>query len=412
MKKRYLVLLTLVILTTIWWIASAPPADHQIGPAHAFGDVPHAVTAVSSQEDYLAMNVSNVETEMRGYDDVAFQDSTHKAFLSSMDGWIWKFDRKTGGSEQWVQMPLIPAGIHFSPTQPNTLYVCTSRLGGRAVPEDEKVGLYKVDVASKEVTPLLTRLPKTATYPVATTFLPSDRPTFALSELDEENSRDFCLCNDMDVSEDGQRIYISEPVFSQRAAMGSGAFDEAIGLAPIGKMWQLDLVANTVSLVVDNYTFVDGLLLETTDSVENAIFFTETTKFRINKTYFSGPKAGRTELLWDNLPGLPDGLDRDENGNIWTGIIKERSGFIDLIHRKPWLKPLVLRIPHTILPVSRTTGLMAFSPDGETPLFYSMHDGSKLFDISVACPIDGELYFPTFSEELSGVFRAKNPLIQ
>ena len=65
--------------------------------------------------------------------------------------------------------------------------------------------------------------------------------------------------------------------------------------------------------------------------VENAIFFTETTKFRIHKTYFTGKKAGTSELIWDNLPGLPDGMDRDINGNIWVGIIKERSSLINWV---------------------------------------------------------------------------------
>lgn len=411
MKKRYLLLLGLILLIAIWWNMAAPPSDLQIGPAHIFGEAPASIKGITAQSDYLAEHIQTFPSEMAGYDDVAFQDNTSFAYLSGMDGWIWQLNRATGQSTPWVKMPLIPSGMQFSPTDANTLYSCIARLGGKKTAAGEKVGLYKVDIKGKKVNPVLLKLPKTNSTPVGTTFSPSERPTFKLSELNEENSRDFCLCNDMAISKDGQRIYISEPVFSQRAAMGLGAFIEAIGLAPIGKMWLLDLANETVSLVVDNYTFVDGLLLENKDSIENAIFFTETTKFRMHKTYLSGAKAGTTELIWDNLPGLPDGLDRDKNGNIWTGIIKERSSLINWIHANPWIKPLVLRIPPSILPVSKNTGIMAFSPDGRTPLFYSMHDGSKLFDISVACPIGDELYFPTFTEELSGVFYSKNPLI-
>jgi len=411
-KKRYKILLGLIVLGSIWWNIAAPPDDLQIGRAHIFGEVPKAITDITSETDYLKKNVQVIAAEMAGYDDVAFQVSTNLAYLSGMDGWIWQLNRETGEAKRWIDMPLIPSGMQFSPINPNILFSCTARLGGKKALLGEKVGLYKVDILTKKITPLLLRLPITDPNPEGTTFIPSKRPIFQLAELNENNSRDFCLCNDLAISDDGQRIYISEPVFSERAAMGNGAFVEAIGLAPVGKMWLLDLATNTVSLVVDNFTFVDGLLLETIDSVENAIFFTETTKFRMHKTFFSGDKSGTTELVWDNLPGMPDGLDRDEKGNIWTGIIKERSELINWVHSNPWIKPFLLRLPQSIFPVSKRSGIMAFSPDGRIPLFFSTHDGSKLYDISVACPIDGELFLPTFNENLQGVYYCKNPLFE
>ena len=412
MKKRYKILLGLIILIAIWWIAAAPPADWQIGSAHNFEQTPKAIQDVTTEDDFLKENIAKLPSEMKGYDDVAFQDNTAFAYLSGMDGWIWQLNRETGKSTPWVDMPLIPAGMRFSPVNSKELYACTARLGGKKANPNEKVGLYKVNVETKKVEPVLLKLPKTETTPVHTTFHPSKRPTFKLSELNDKNSRDFCLCNDMAISEDGQRIYISEPVFSQRAAMGPGATIEAIGLAPIGKMWQLDLANNTVSLIVDNYTFVDGMLLETKDSIENAVFFTETIKFSMLKTYLSGDKAGTTEIVWENLPGMLDGLERDKDGNIWTGIIKERSSTVNWVHANPWIKPFLVRVPQSLLPVSKKTGIMAFSPDGKIPLFYSLHDGSELYDISVACPVGNELFYPVFSEELSGVFFSKNPLLQ
>ena len=103
-------------------------------------------------------------------------------------------------------------------------------------------------------------------------------------------------------------------------------------------------------------------------------------------------------------------MDRDQNGNIWIGIIKERSSLINWIHSNPCIKPFLVRVPQSLLPVSKNTGILALSPDGQTPLFYSMHDGSQLYDISVVCPIDNELFYPTFSEDLTGIFKSQNPL--
>ncbi len=411
MKKRYQILIGLSIIFISWWILASPPKDVQIGPAHHFSTPPESILQIEQGSDYLKEEVQSISTNMNGYDDIVFQDSSHMAYMSGMDGWIWQLNRISGETQKWLEMPLIPAGMQFSPNNPNILYSCTARLGGEKSTNDEKVGLYKVNILTKSINPILLRLPKLSPNELSTTFSVSERPSFNLEDLNETNSRDFCLCNDIAISEDGQRIYISEPVLSQRAAMGSGAFIEAIGLASIGKMWLLDLAKNTISLIVDNFTFVDGLLLESKDSIENAIFFTETTKFRIHKTHLSGKKEGTTELVWDNLPGLPDGMDRDEKGNIWIGIIKERSALINWIHRNPWLKPFFMRIPQSLIPVSRRTGILALSSDGRRPLFYSMHDGEILHDISVACPIDSSLYFPTFSKNLNNVYYSRNPLL-
>ena len=400
-----------MIIFISWWILASPPKDVQIGPAHHFTSPPESILQIKDASDYLKEEVQSISTDMNGYDDIVFQDSTSLAFMSGMDGWIWQLNRQTGETQKWVEMPLIPSGMQFSPNNSNMLYSCTARLGGEKTNSDEKVGLYEVNISAKEVKPILLRLPKIDPKPLSTTFSVAERPTFKLDDLNENNSRDFCLCNDIAISEDGNRIYISEPVNSQRAAMGSGAFIEAIGIAPIGKMWLLDLTKNTVSLIVDNFTFVDGLLLETKDSVESAIFFTETTKFRIHKTHLSGIKEGTTELIWDNLPGLPDGMDRDAKGNIWIGIIKERSALINWIHRNPWIKPFFMRIPQSLIPVSKSSGILALSPDSRRPLFYSMHDGEILHDISVVCPVEGSLYFPTFSKDISSVFRSRNPLL-
>jgi sugar lactone lactonase YvrE len=410
LKKRSIIPLFVLFLIAIWWFISAPPADLQIGPSYSLGPVSQTILHVENQTDFLAQYVRSIDCDIQGYDDIVFDHNHGIAYASSMDGWIWKIDLEDQLCERFVKVPMMPAGIHLNPVNENELFFCSSRMDEEKYPDEEKVGLYLLNLNTRELDPVLLKLPILSPKPMETTFSPLDRPGINIIEMDETNSRTFCLCNDLDISSDGQRIYISEPVNSPRASMGSGAVIEAIGLAPIGKLWIFDRTKESIHLVLDNFTFVDGLLLMPSDSEEHSILFTETTKFRIMETFFQGPKSGTTEVRMEHLPGMPDGLDRDANGNIWIGLIKKRSSTINWLHRNPWIKPFFLRLPQSILPVSEDSGILALSSDGQQAVYYSMHDGSHISDISVVSPYKKELYFPVFNKESKGIYFATNPL--
>jgi len=155
-------------------------------------------------------------------------------------------------------------------------------------------------------------------------FAPERMPTTAIDDHDPATSRDIAFCNDLDVSRDGRRIYFSEPFAWPGASMGGGAFREAIALGRNGRLWLVDLERGTVSLVAQDYTFIDGVLLEygpKPGAREQSVLVSETVKFRILRLDLDGT---RDEVLWDSLPGLPDGLDRDAQGRVWVGLVKTR----------------------------------------------------------------------------------------
>jgi len=343
--------------------------------------------------------------ELPGHDDLIFDNLNQIAFASGMDGWIWKMDFKSNSAIAWVKPPVNPAGLQFSNQTNESILVCASKLGGVTYDETNRVGLYEVNIKSKTILPLLISLPKIENNDFETVYSESNRPTFALKSLNESNSRDFSLCNDLAVSKDGNRVYISEPFERPDAAMGSGAVPEAIGLYPHGKLWMFDRKQNTVSLIMNGFTFVDGIIIaEHSNTKEEAVIITETTKFRIIKAYISGNKEGTSEVLFENLPGLADGIERDTKGRLWIGIIKPRSGLINMVHNNPWLKPFLLSIPKRILPIAKKTGILVLDPTGKKALYYSMHDGSKIKDISVAVPNLDTVYFPSFDTSSRGLY--------
>lgn len=399
MKKWLIGISALPALILITYIYGSLD-ETQIGPAYQLADVPDPVLQAKMQDPFENLRIEM--QELPGHDDIVFlNDST--AFASGMDGWIWKLDFATGKASQWVKLPVNPAGLQFAGPERNRLLACASRLGGEDYPEDARVGLYEIELKTREVRPLLLQLPRLSDS-APDSVSPDPDSSLKLSEMNASNSRPFALCNDLAVSQSGKEIYLTEPFNRQKAAMGSGAVPEAIGLYPHGKIWLYDREANSVRPVVSEFTFADGILLDEQDGKVDSIVFTETTKFRMIRAYIRGEKAGQFEVLQENLPGLADGLERDGQGRIWTGLIKKRSGLMKLVHSNPWLKPLLLGLPQWLLPVSKDTGIMVFDSSGKEVLHYSMHDGSRIRDISVAVPHSDRVYFPSFAKDSRGLF--------
>lgn len=407
------------VFAAVWWVGSAP-ADHHIAsiaPPFAIGDVPESILAVKADGDPIADTLTTIATAVLGYDDAIVQEHLGRAFVTALDGWIWKVDLETGEAERYVDVPLIAAGAHELPGDDDTICFCAMYRHGSPEDPNGEVGLYQFNVKTKEITPLLTRVPNPP--PIAapsegnegTVFATADQKPMAFSDMNDANSRPLKFCNDFDISSDGKRFYVSEPFSYPGASMGAGAFREAVTLGRNGRLWKLDTETQSVSLVAQNYTFIDGVLLEENDAgIEESVLISETVKFRILRFELEGEKAGQDEIVWEALPGMPDAIERDAAGVIWVGLIKERSPFITWLHANPWLKPFVLRLSPEAIPLSTTTAVLALSPDASEPLWYAVHPGTHVRDIAAVIPAPSGIYLANFNPDTPGLHRIDNPL--
>ncbi|EPG75181.1 SMP-30/Gluconolaconase/LRE-like region [Leptospira fainei serovar Hurstbridge str. BUT 6] len=394
-----------IIFISISYIIGCNPEKIKIGEAYRLGEVPSGILEVEAKQDSFLNGLKVAMTDLPGHDDLIFDAEKKQGFASGMDGWIWKLDLVTGKASQWLRPPVNPAGLQYSDSKKEKILVCASRLGGESYDEKNRVGLYEVEISTKKLKPLVLDLPKTEKEEFEKVYTLSERRAILLKDLTPANSRSFSLCNDLAVSPDGNRIYITEPFEREEASMGSGAVPEAIGLYPHGKLWIYDRKKESISLVLNGFTFVDGILLEENPAgMEESVIFTETSKFRILRAFISGKKGGTSEVLFENLPGLADGLERDDKGRIWAGIIKRRSGLINFVHGNPWMKSALLSLPQWILPISKKTGFLVLDSRAKRALYYSLHDGSKIRDISVAVPFGERVYFPSFDLQSRGLY--------
>ncbi len=229
-------------------------------------------------------------------------------------------------------------------------------------------------------------------------------------------TRALIVCDNLDVSEDGRRIYFTEP-FDYTGATVDDALDEAIALAPNGRLWRYDIDTDTTRLIAEGFHFINGVLydLHPGQPREESVLVTQTSLFRLTRFYLRGPKAGRDEVVLDGITGLDDGIDRDAEGRIWLALFSNRSALLTWVHEHAWIKPLFMRVPARLLmALPQQTGVLVVSPDGSTPLYSALYGGDALASVASAIPSPGGIYLANEAlgadpQEMNHVVRLKWP---
>lgn len=402
----------LVLLFAVWWVAASPPAHIVIADSVVFDDATAQVMAAVDRSPEFAATLEQFPSAISGQDDIVFLGDGKTALISAMDGRIWKLDLATHAAEPFVDPPLMASGMHEMPGDHAHVYFCASHLYGQNYPPNEAVGLYRLNILTRAIEPVVLRVPATEIDHSRPVVYADAKPAPELPRGSTEG-RPLAFCNDLEITEDGRRIYFSEPFAYAGAAMGGGAIQEAVSLGGNGRLWRHDLDTGTTRLIAEGFHFVDGLLydLHTGLPREQSMIVSQTAHFRLTRFWLAGPKAGTAEVVLDDITGMPDGLDRDASGNIWTGLIKERSGLLTWLHANAWIKPLFLRLPLQHVPQSRRTGVLALSPDGATPLYAASYEGSQVSNIASAIPGPGGIYLNYFDPAHTGMVRLPYPQI-
>ncbi|MEM7135661.1 MAG: hypothetical protein AAF500_03730 [Myxococcota bacterium] len=397
-----------------WWFLSAPPSYLVVGPPVDFGQIPDAIQEVEATPGSIGRAIERIDSDAPGHDDLWVRETDGIAFVSGMDGFIWRVPIDGGPAERFADVPLMPSGLRAAPDDPNVIFFCASRLHGVEHAAEERVGLYRLDLSTREVEPVVTEVAATPPIPAAKQRVYADDDPEAPTRRpgsERGESRPLAFCNDLDISSDGRRIYFTEPIAYEGASMGGGAVGEAITLGDNGRLWRHDLESGETRLVADGFHFIDGILVDVSPDGqrERSVLVTQTPGFAITRFFIAGPNAGRAEAVWTSLPGMPDGMDRGADGRIWVGLFRKRSAFLTWAHKNPWIKPLLLRLPLDLLPVPKETGVLGLSTDGSEALYYAMHRGPELTDAAVVVPGKKHLYIANFDVTQRGILRMPYP---
>lgn len=168
------------------------------------------------------------------------------------------------------------------------------------------------------------------------------------------------------------RIYFSDASrrFGARTWGGPGPASvlDVLEHSCTGRLLEHDPAARRTRGLLSDLCFANGVALS---SDERHLFLAETGAYRIWKVDVAaaGLSARRptpqARVLLDNLPGMPDNLQRGRDGRIWAGLAAPRSAAIDNTAGRPWLRSLVLRLPPFLRPAPRPYGhVFAFDERG------------------------------------------------
>lgn len=168
-------------------------------------------------------------------------------------------------------------------------------------------------------------------------------------------------------------IYFTDASTRFSPADWGGTFEasilDIIEQSASGRVLAYDPASGTIRRVAHGLSFANGIALSEDGQW---LFVAETGRYRVWKIAAAaadldlarGPSA-QARVLLDNLPGYPDNLMRGQQGRLWLGFTKPRSGVVDAMADKPWLRSLTLRLPRSLWPVPRPYGhVIAFTEDG------------------------------------------------
>lgn len=395
--KKWLIFSILAVSSMLWWSIAAPREEIRccvagsitINPATA-----QEMDAVDRSDDF-ASSLESISLELPAYDDAVFLREGNVALVTAHDGKIWRVNLADNTAVPLADAPLMAWGIHEDPGSSAHIYFCSAGSYENRPPQ-EVAGLYRLDLDSLTIEPIVLEVPDTTINLQQPVVYADGDPKAPELQADGggEPSRKIAVCDNLEVSEDGRRIYFSEPFYYENAS-ADDAIDEAIALAPNGRLWRYDLDTGSVRLIAEGFHFINGVLYDPHPGKtrEESVIVTQTSLFQVVRFYLNGPKSGSYEVVIDGLPGMPDGMDRDAQGRIWLAMFTERSPLLTWVHQNAWIKPLVMRLPTSLL-LSQTqkTGVVVLSPDGSKPLYSAFYKGPLISSIASAVPASDGIY--------------------
>lgn len=180
--------------------------------------------------------------------------------------------------------------------------------------------------------------------------------------------RSIAFADDLHVAEDGT-VYLTD------ASVHEVAIDEMFELRDTGRLLAYDREAGETTEVTGDLGFANGV---EPHPAGDSLLVTESSRLRMSRCWTDGPQAGESEIVADNLPGIPDNVDRDEDGNYWVAIPALRTGLIERIQRHPRLARQMGRIPEWLLESSLVNSIdpygLVLQMDADGEIHHSLHD--------------------------------------
>lgn len=282
-------------------------------------------------------------------------DSEGRLYTGTADGWIMRLSPGGGATpEPWVHTGGRPLGLVFD------------RQGNLLVADADR-GLLRI--SSEGEIAVLTR---------------------------EAEGLPFRLTDGVDVGPDGV-IYFTDA--SSRHPLADHQLD-LLAMRPSGRLLSHNPNTGRTRVLLRNLYFANGVVVSPDGDF---LLLAETPRYRLLRYGLTGPDQGQARVFVDNLPGFPDNLDVDDSGRYWVALPALRRPSLDLLHRQPWLKDVLARLPPLLRPGPGRYGLvLALDSDGDIITSLQDPQGDHLWGLTSARVHDGELYLGSLYSQRLG----------
>ncbi|PKI73344.1 hypothetical protein CRG98_006282 [Punica granatum] len=213
----------------------------------------------------------------------------------------------------------------------------------------------------------------------------------ATSLATEAEGVPFRFTNDLDIDDDGNVYFTDSSTKYQRRNFLHLVFsgDDS------GRLLKYSPITRETTVLSRNLQFPNGVSL----SKDGSFFvFCEGTINRLRKHWLKGEKAGTSETF-ANLPGFPDNIRTNEDGEFWVAIHARRSSISYLCAIYPRVRMFILRLPipakiQYLLHIGgRLHGMITkFSPEGKLLQVLEDSRGKVVKTVSEVEERDGQLW--------------------
>ncbi|BAN47574.1 SMP-30/gluconolactonase/LRE family protein [Metapseudomonas resinovorans] len=353
MKKLLSVFALVLVALTVYLAVTPSPID----PLAWQAPKAPAMTGVLEPNDTLMKAELIAQGQVHGPEDTAV-DAQGRLYAGLHDGRIVRIG-ENGQVETFAETGGRPLGMDFD-------------AAGNLIVGDAYKGLLRID--------------------------PQGKITVLASEAE---GVPFRFTDDLDIAQDG-RIYFTDA--SSRFEQPDYLLD-LLEARPHGRLMRFDPLTGKTEVLLKDLYFANGVALSAN---EDFVLVNETYRYRISRYWLSGEKAGTHDVFIDNLPGLPDNLQGDHQGNFWVALPTPRKADADFLHTQPWLKAQMAKLPRMFWPKAVPYGLVIqLNEQGE--IVHSLHDtsGTHLRMITSAKPVGDYLYFGSLDNDRIGKLKIR-----
>ncbi|KAH9296350.1 hypothetical protein KI387_039938 [Taxus chinensis] len=108
-----------------------------------------------------------------------------------------------------------------------------------------------------------------------------------------------------------------------------------------GRLIKFNPKSREITVLLRNLKFANGVAMSKDFSF---LLVSETTNCRILRYWLKGPKAGSSEIF-ALLPGFPDNVRRNAEGDFWVALHCRRNVPTSLVLSYPWLRWVLFKLP-------------------------------------------------------------------